>query len=85
MDELDFKIKNVTFEAKVVATLTLGSWPKQGLANVHAKNKGGHISCSWKCRRVWRNEPHTPKWTPKWTLTLGIKIPMDSWLFKRWL
>jgi hypothetical protein len=25
MDELDFKIKNVTFEAKVVATLTLGS------------------------------------------------------------
>jgi hypothetical protein len=25
MDDLDFKIKNVTFEAKVVATLALGS------------------------------------------------------------
>jgi hypothetical protein len=25
--------------------------------------------------------PHTPKWTP----ILGIKVPMDFWIFKGWL
>jgi hypothetical protein len=25
--------------------------------------------------------PHTPKWTP----TLGVGVPMDSWIFKGWL
>jgi hypothetical protein len=76
MDDLDFKIKNVTFEAKVVATLALGSWPKQGLAKVHAKNEGVHISYSWECRKVWRNEPphsqvnsHFGSWSPNGLLT----------------
>jgi hypothetical protein len=36
-----------------VATLTLGSRPKQGLAKVRAKNEpGSHISCSQECKRV---------------------------------
>jgi len=25
--------------------------------------------------------PHTPKWAP----TLGVKVPMDSWIFRGWL
>ncbi len=32
--------------------------------------------------RVWESEgmsPHTPKWTP----TLGVRIPMDSQIFKK--
>jgi hypothetical protein len=31
----------------IVATLALGSCPKQGLARVWAKS---HTSCSWECR-----------------------------------
>jgi hypothetical protein len=40
---------------------------------------GSHISCSQKCRKVWGNEPHTPKWT----LTLGVGLPMASRIFRR--
>ncbi len=66
----------------VVTTLTLGSWPRQGLAKVRAKSEpGSHISCSQECKRMWRNEPHTPKWTP----TLGVGGSMDFWIFRRQL
>jgi hypothetical protein len=42
----------------IVATLTLGSWPRQGLAKVRAKTKPlSHISCSRECKRMWENEP----------------------------
>jgi hypothetical protein len=34
-----------------------------------------------ECKKCeWMNL-HTPKWTP----ILGIGIPMDSWIFRRWL
>jgi hypothetical protein len=37
----------------VVATLALGSRPKQGLAKGHAKRKPGvHISCSRECKKM---------------------------------
>ncbi len=40
---------------------------------------GSHISCSWGCRKTWGNEtPHTPKWT----LILGVGLPMDFQIFK---
>jgi hypothetical protein len=36
----------------------LGPQPKQRLAKVQANVKPeSHISCSWKCKRVWGNEP----------------------------
>jgi hypothetical protein len=48
-------ILGVTF---IIATLTLGSQPRQGLAKVRAKNElGSHISCSRECKRVRGNEP----------------------------
>ncbi len=34
-----------------IATLALGSWPKQGLARLHAKKEARE----W--RKMWRNEP----------------------------
>jgi hypothetical protein len=57
----------------IVATLALGSRPRQGFAKVWAKNEpGSHISCSWECKRVWGNEPphsqvssHLGSWSPK--------------------
>jgi hypothetical protein len=46
------------FQWFVVATLALGSRPKQGLVKVRAKNEfGNHIACSQKCKRVGGNEP----------------------------
>jgi hypothetical protein len=39
-------------------TLTLGSWPRQGLVKVRAKSEAWtHVSCSWECGRMWWNEP----------------------------
>jgi hypothetical protein len=43
---------------KFVATLTLGSWPRQRLTKVRAKSEPkSHISCSRECKRMWGNEP----------------------------
>jgi hypothetical protein len=55
-----------------VATLALGSRPRQRLTRVWPKKKPmSHISCSWECRRVWGNEPshsqmnsHFGSWSP---------------------
>jgi hypothetical protein len=48
--------------AKNVATLALGSWPRQGLARVRTKRE---------CKRMWGNEPshsqmssHLGSWSP---------------------
>jgi len=52
-----------------VATLALGSWPKQGFARLRAKREAG--SCtkySQKCEKVWGNEPPHPKGVPLWEL-----------------
>jgi hypothetical protein len=44
--------------AKIIATLTLGSRPRQGLAKVQVKSEPeSHISCSQECKRVLGNEP----------------------------
>jgi hypothetical protein len=64
------------FKRKNVITLVLGSQPKQGVARCGARGKPeNHISCSWECKRVWRNEPshsqmnsHLKNWSPKWII-----------------
>jgi hypothetical protein len=58
-----------------VATLTLGSWPKQGGARLQAKRdtrEALHMLSG--VQRVWGNEPshsqmnsHVGSWSPKWT------------------
>jgi len=49
-----------------VATLALGSQPRQGLARVWAKKEPrSHISCSWECRTV-----------REWTFTLPSELPL---------
>jgi len=55
-----------------VTTLALGSWLRQGITKVRAKSDlGSHISCSWECKKVRRNEPphsqmssHFGTWSP---------------------
>jgi hypothetical protein len=50
----------------IVATLALGSWPRQGLAKVQPQMKPkNHISCSRECRRV-------TEWTH--TLPSGLSL-----------
>jgi hypothetical protein len=40
-----------------VITLTLGLWPKQGLARVQDKREARkNILYFWECKRVWENE-----------------------------
>jgi hypothetical protein len=40
-------------DTNLVATLTLGSQPRQGLAKVRAKGEPrSHISCSLECKKV---------------------------------
>jgi hypothetical protein len=59
-----------------VATLTLGSWPRQGVKRLWAKRKtreSHHLLPG--VQRMWENEPshtqvnsHCGSWSPKWTL-----------------
>ncbi len=69
----------------VVATLALGSRPRQGLTKAQAKSEAweSHLMLpgGWKYGKVGELNFHTPKWTP----TLGVKVPMDSQIFKKWL
>jgi hypothetical protein len=59
-----------------VATLALGSWPKQGVARLRAKKETRESHHMFPgVRRVWGNEPshfqmnpHCGSWNPKWTL-----------------
>jgi hypothetical protein len=63
----------------IVATLALGSWPKQGLAKVQSRvSPGITFHAPRNARECEGMNPHTPKWTP----TLGIGIPMHSQIFK---
>jgi len=78
----------------IVATLALGSQPRQGVARLRAKKKAKE-SCRMfprvqerslgfmphapgSARKCEGIDPHTPKGTP----TLGIEVPMDSRMFK---
>jgi hypothetical protein len=49
-----FQLKNQNAPFMIsVATLALGSRPRQGLAKVQAKSEpGSHISCSQECKKV---------------------------------
>jgi hypothetical protein len=65
---------------KYVATLALGSWPRQRLAKVRAKKRSlgvtSHAPESAKeCEGM---NPHTPKRTP----ILRIGILVDFWIFR---
>jgi hypothetical protein len=41
-----------------VATLVLGSRPRQGVARLRAKREAeSHAECSWECKRMWGNRP----------------------------
>jgi len=52
-----------------VATLVLGSWPRQGFARWWAKREvGSHTKYSWEHEKVWKNEPSHPKGVPLWEL-----------------
>jgi hypothetical protein len=54
-----------------VATLALGSQPRQGVARLRAKwETQEHSTCSWECKECEGMNPHTPKWTPM--LRVGV-------------
>ncbi len=55
-----------------VATLALGSQPRQGVARLRAKwETREHSTCSRECKECEGMNPHTPKWTPM----LGVGVP----------
>jgi hypothetical protein len=63
-----------------VVTLTLGSRPRQGLVRVHAKREAqeSHLPGVQESVREWTfTLPSQP--------TLGIKVLMDSQIFRKWL
>jgi hypothetical protein len=63
--------KNITqlLNKNNVATLTLGSWPKQRFVRLRAKREArSHTTYSQKCEKVWGNEPSQPKGVPLWEL-----------------
>jgi hypothetical protein len=63
-----------------VTTLALSSQPRQGHGKVWVKSatQESH-SHSRECSKMWRNEPTHSKWTP----ALGVRIPMNFWIFKK--
>jgi hypothetical protein len=55
-----------------VATLALGSRPRQGATRLRAKwETREHSTCSRECKECEGMSPHTPKWTPM----LGVGVP----------
>jgi hypothetical protein len=66
----------------IVTTLALGLRPRQRHRKVQAESatQESH-SHFWSVRKCEGMSPHIPKWTP----TLGIKIPMESQIFKEQL
>jgi hypothetical protein len=65
-----------------VATLALGSQPRQGLAKIRLRVKPeNHISCFWSVGGCEGMNPHTLKWAP----ILGVGIPMDFQIFRKQL
>jgi hypothetical protein len=76
-----------------VATLALGSRPRQGLVRVWTKSEAREshfmLPGGWECRRVWGNEhshsqvsSHFGSWSPGGLLSLqraiaGVKTPLD--------
>jgi hypothetical protein len=66
---------NIFFHMVPVATLALGSWPKQRVAKLRAKRKTRESHHMFpRVQRVWRNEPshfqvnsNVRNWSPKWT------------------
>jgi hypothetical protein len=52
-----------------VATLALGSRPRQGFARLRVKREAkNHTTYSRECEKVWGNEPSHPKGVPFWEL-----------------
>jgi hypothetical protein len=61
----DFTFKMIIFKTTLfVATLALGSWPKQGLARVQAKKEAqeSHIMLPWVYENVREWNLTLPKW-----------------------
>ncbi len=53
----------------IVATLALGSRPRQGFTRLRAKREAGSCTTySRECEKVWGNEPSHPKGVPLWKL-----------------
>jgi hypothetical protein len=51
-------LKFIKSFTSIIATLALGSRPRQGVGQEWAKSEPeSHISCSQECKKVWRNEP----------------------------
>jgi hypothetical protein len=73
------------FGILTVATLAMGSWPRQRLAKVQAKSEAREshfmLMGMWECGSVGECEGmnlHTPKWVP----IVGVGVSMDFWIFK---
>jgi hypothetical protein len=63
-----------------VATLTLGSRPRQRFARLWNKKEAkNHTTYSQECERVWGNEPSHPQGVS----TLGVGVLVDSRIFKK--
>jgi hypothetical protein len=68
---------------QIVATLTLGLQPRQGLTKFAGQEWSPWVTfhtprTAGECEGM---NPHTPKWAP----TLRVRVPMDSWTFRGWL
>ncbi len=68
---------------KIVTTLALGSWPKQGFAKVRAK-RGSPGVTSHAPGNVGECEGMKTH-TPKWASILGVGVLLDFQIFKKWL
>jgi len=68
------------FDGIIVATLALGSRPRQGVARLPAKRGAPEVMLHalGSVRECEGIDLHTPKGTP----TLGVKVLMDSWIFR---
>jgi hypothetical protein len=59
-----------------VATLALGSRPRQGVARLRAKwETREHSTCSRECKECEGMSPHTPKWTPLLGVGVSKRLP----------
>jgi hypothetical protein len=74
------QFKAINWDIQIVATLALGSQPRQVLARVWAKGEAreSHFMPSGVQKECEGMNPHTPKGAP----TLGVGVPMDFQIFK---
>jgi hypothetical protein len=70
-------------QREIVATLTLGSWPKQ--RNLQGCGPRGSLRVTLHAPESVGKCEGMNSHTPKWTSFLGDGVPVDSRIFRRWL